>query len=31
MQVIADRAEAPNAIRSDPAAIFVSIELSRST
>jgi transposase len=31
MQVIADRAEAPNAIRSDLGAIFVSLELSRST
>ncbi|MFZ3180908.1 MAG: IS110 family transposase [Methylocystis silviterrae] len=31
MQVIADRAEAPNAIRSDPGALFVSLELSRST
>jgi transposase len=31
MLVIADRAEAPNAIRSDPGALFVSLELSRST
>ena len=31
MQVIADRPEAPNAIRSDLGAIFVSLELSRST
>jgi transposase len=31
MQVIADRPEAPNAIRSDLGAIFVSMELSRST
>ena len=31
MQVIADRAEAPNAIRSDLGALFVSLELSRST
>jgi transposase len=31
MHVIADRAEAPNAIRSDLGAIFVSMELSRST
>ena len=31
MQVIADRPEAPSAIRSDLGAIFVSMELSRST
>src|SRR2546429_2236887 len=31
MQTAADRPEAPNAIRSDLAAIFVSLELSRST
>ena len=31
MQVIADRPEAPSAIRSDLGAIFVSLELSRST
>jgi transposase len=31
MQVIADRPEAPSAIRSDLAAIFVSMELSRSS
>src|SRR3984893_13958702 len=31
MQTTADRPEAPNAIRSDLAAIFVSLELSRST
>ena len=31
MQVIADRPEAPSAIRSDLGAIFVSIELSRSS
>lgn len=30
MQVVADRPEAPNAIRSDLGAIFVSLELSRS-
>jgi transposase len=31
MQIIADRPEAPSAIRSDLGAIFVSLELSRST
>jgi transposase len=31
MQVKADRPEAPSAIRSDLGAIFVSLELSRST
>ena len=31
MQVIADRPEAPSAIRSDLGAIFVSMELSRSS
>jgi len=31
MQVITDRPEAPSAIRSDLGAIFVSLELSRST
>ncbi len=31
MQVLADQPEAPNAIRSDLGAIFVSLELSRST
>jgi transposase len=31
MQIIADRPEAPSAIRSDPGAIFISLELSRST
>src|ERR1700730_3777606 len=31
MQTVADRPEAPNAIRNDLGAIFVSMELSRST
>src|SRR5204862_4917645 len=31
MEVVADRAEAPPAIRTDLGAIFVSLELSRST
>ena len=31
MQTVADRSEAPNAIRTDLGAIFVSLELSRST
>ena len=31
MQVVADRPEAPTAIRTDLGAIFVSLELSRST
>ena len=31
MQTVADRPEAPNAIRNDLVAIFVSLELSRST
>ena len=31
MQVVADRAEAPTAIQTDLRAIFVSLELSRST
>jgi transposase len=31
MQIIADRPEAPSAIRSDLGAIFISLELSRST
>jgi len=31
MQVKADRPEAPSAIRADLGAIFVSLELSRST
>jgi transposase len=31
MQTVADRPEAPNAIRNDLGAIFVSLELSRST
>ena len=31
MQAIADRSEAPSAIRNDLGAIFVSMELSRST
>jgi transposase len=31
MQIIADRLEAPSAIRSDLGAIFISLELSRST
>jgi transposase len=31
MQIIADRSEAPSAIRSDLGAIFISLELSRST
>ena len=31
MQIIADRPEAPSAIRSDLGAIFVSMELSRSS
>src|SRR6266851_9946817 len=31
MQVVADRAEAPPAIQTDLRAIFVSLELSRST
>ncbi len=31
MQTVADRAEAPTAIRTDLGAIFVSLELSRST
>ncbi len=31
MQIKADQPEAPNAIRSDLGAIFVSLELSRST
>src|SRR5580692_9236101 len=30
MQTVADRSEAPNAIRTDLGAIFVSLELSRS-
>ena len=31
MQTVADRPEAPTAIRTDLGAIFVSLELSRST
>jgi transposase len=31
MQSVADRPEAPSAIRNDLGAIFVSLELSRST
>ena len=31
MQTVADRPEAPNAIRNDLGAIFISLELSRST
>ena len=31
MQTVADRSEAPTAIRTDLGAIFVSLELSRST
>ena len=31
MQTVADRPEAPNAIRTDLGAIFISLELSRST
>ena len=31
MQTVADRPEAPSAIRSDLGAIFISLELSRST
>ncbi len=31
MQVVADRAEAPTAIQTELRAIFVSLELSRST
>ena len=31
MQIIADRPEAPSTIRSDLGAIFISLELSRST
>jgi transposase len=31
MQTVADRPETPNAIRTDLGAIFVSLELSRST
>ena len=31
MQTVADRSEAPNAIRNDLGAIFISLELSRST
>ena len=31
MQIVADRPEAPSAIRSDLGAIFISLELSRST